>query len=264
MVYQASAGRSRNDGQSKTVTTASPFVSLIKERTLAQAANLESKSGAGPHESAKKNRSIWILNPAADLTLIIGAPLLIFIGIMAAKGIWSSATITSFIMIWAIGHHLPGMMRAYGDPELFRRFWVRLILAPLFLLAVCIFAFWTTVNSGLIAIAAIWGWWHYLMQAYGFVRIYDSKAGSFAATTRWLDQGMCLTWFAAAVVLEVGKVGHPRRPLGLEAKKAEKLKNQRNTDFLINLQNEGGFEKFAGWRRRKGPRKTGDFGGLAP
>ena len=39
------------------------------------------------------------------------------------------------------------------------------------------------------------------MQAYGFVRIYDSKAGSFAATTRWLDQGMCLTWFAAAVVL---------------------------------------------------------------
>lgn len=196
-----SAGRSRNDGQSKTVTTASLFVSLIKERTLAQAANLESNSGSGPHESAKKNRSIWILNPAADLTLIIGAPLLIFIGIMAAKGIWSSATITSFIMIWAIGHHLPGMMRAYGDPELFRRFWVRLILAPLFLLAVCIFAFWTTVNSGLIAIAAIWGWWHYLMQAYGFVRIYDSKAGSFAATTRWLDQGMCLTWFAAAVVL---------------------------------------------------------------
>ena len=89
---------------------------------MAQAANLESKSRSGPHESAKKNRSIWILNPAADLTLIIGAPLLIFIGIMAAKGIWSSATITSFIMIWAIGHHLPGMMRAYGDPDLFRRF----------------------------------------------------------------------------------------------------------------------------------------------
>ncbi len=39
------------------------------------------------------------------------------------------------------------------------------------------------------------------MQAYGFCRIYDAKVGSFAALTRWLDQSMCLTWFAAAVVL---------------------------------------------------------------
>jgi hypothetical protein len=104
-------------------------------------------------------------------------------------------------MVWAIGHHLPGMMRAYGDPALFRRFRVRFILAPLMLLGACSFAFVTGVNGGLLSVAAVWGWWHYLMQAYGFCRIYDSKVGSFAETTRWLDQAMCLTWFAAAVAL---------------------------------------------------------------
>ena len=164
-------------------------------------ASVQSQSKSTDSASGKSGGSIWILGPQADLALIIGAPVIIFVGIMAAKGIWNAAAISSFIMIWAIGHHLPGMMRAYGDPSLFRRFWVRFTVAPLFLLAICGFTFWTTVNSGVIAIAAVWGWWHYMMQAYGFVRIYDSKVGSFAATTRWLDHGMCLTWFLAAVVL---------------------------------------------------------------
>jgi hypothetical protein len=104
-------------------------------------------------------------------------------------------------MTWAIGHHLPGMMRAYGDPALFRRFRWRFILAPVLLLAACGFSLMTGVSSGLLGVAAIWGWWHYLMQTYGFCRIYDAKVGSFAPTTRWLDQAMCLCWFAAAVVL---------------------------------------------------------------
>jgi hypothetical protein len=75
------------------------------------------------------------------------------------------------------------------------------VVAPLLLLGACSFAFMTGVNSGLLSVTAVWGWWHYLMQAYGFCRIYDAKVGSFAATTRWLDQAMCLSWFAAAVVL---------------------------------------------------------------
>jgi hypothetical protein len=37
-----------------------------------------------------------------------------------------------------MGHHLPGMIRAYGDRALFERFKWRFILAPLFLLAVCV------------------------------------------------------------------------------------------------------------------------------
>jgi hypothetical protein len=146
-------------------------------------------------------RRWWILGPRADLLLIVGSPILVIAAITLARNIWSGAAISAFVMVWAIGHHLPGMMRAYGDPALFRRFRVRFLIAPLVLLAACTFAFVTGVRSGVIAIAAIWGWWHYLMQAYGFARIYDSKVGSFAAPTRWLDQAMCLTWFSAAVVL---------------------------------------------------------------
>ncbi len=144
---------------------------------------------------------MWILGPWADTVLIVGSPLLVIAALTIARGVWSGAVISSFVMIWAIGHHLPGMMRAYGDPGLFRRFRIRFILAPLVLLSACGFAFWTGVNSGVLAIASVWGWWHYLMQAYGFCRIYDSKVGAFAASTRGLDQAMCLTWFGAAVVL---------------------------------------------------------------
>lgn len=151
--------------------------------------------------AAASTRPWWILGPRADWLLIVGSPILVIAAITVARSIWSGVAISSFVMVWAIGHHLPGMMRAYGDPALFRRFRVRFLLAPMILMAACSFAFLTGVTSGLIAIAAVWGWWHYLMQAYGFARIYDSKVGSFAATTRWLDQAMCLAWFSAAVVL---------------------------------------------------------------
>jgi hypothetical protein len=141
------------------------------------------------------------VGPWIDVTLIVASPLLV-VGLLTwARGIWSGAVISSFVMVWAIGHHLPGMLRAYGDRELYRRFRWRFTLVPLLLMLVCSFAFLTGVNSGLLAVAAVWGWWHYLMQTYGFCRIYDAKVGSFAASTRWLDQALCLVWFLAAVVL---------------------------------------------------------------
>jgi len=36
-----------------------------------------------------------------------------------------------------MGHHLPGMIRAYGDRALFQRFKYRFIFAPIFLVVVC-------------------------------------------------------------------------------------------------------------------------------
>ena len=77
----------------------------------------------------------------------------------------------------AMGHHLPGMLRAYGDRELFRRFRTRFLLAPLILLGVCaaVFAFYDL--DGLILVAVLWATWHAWMQVYGFLRIYDSKTG---------------------------------------------------------------------------------------
>lgn len=174
---------------------------MAKRRKRDNRTRTEQQAGATSNPSAAPSRSMWILGPVADLTLVVGCPLIVVASLTVARGIWSAAAISAFVMVWQIGHHLPGMMRAYGDPALFRRFRVRFIVAPLLLLFACAFAYLRHLESGVIAIASVWGWWHYLMQAYGFSRIYDAKVGSFATTTRWLDQAMCLVWFAAAVVL---------------------------------------------------------------
>src|SRR5437667_2205138 len=100
----------------------------------------------------------------------------------------------------AMGHHLPGMIRAYGDRALFERFRWRFIFAPLFLLMTCPAFYWWDLK-GIILVVFFWGVWHGMMQTYGFCRIYDAKTGSFAALTRRLDFATCATWFAAAVLL---------------------------------------------------------------
>ncbi len=49
---------------------------------------------------------------------------------------WSAQDIYLFVAAFgAIGHHLPGMIRAYGDRALFERFKWRFIFAPIFLVA---------------------------------------------------------------------------------------------------------------------------------
>ena len=94
----------------------------------------------------------------------------------------------------------PGMIRAYGDRALFERFKWRFILAPAFLVLVCVmFFFWDL--KGIVLVAFVWGVWHGMMQTYGFCRIYDAKVGSFAQLTRRLDFALCGIWFATAVLL---------------------------------------------------------------
>ena len=139
--------------------------------------------------------SLWILASWKDLLLFVATPALIIPLAVAARSRWNTEEIVVYVAAFgAIGHHLPGMMRAYGDRELFRRFKVRFLVSPLFLLSVCLlFAHWHL--NGLRVIFLLWGAWHALAQVYGFVRIYDAKSGSFAPLTARLDWLMCLAWF---------------------------------------------------------------------
>lgn len=158
-------------------------------------------AGAASEAAARPPSSRWILGGWQDLALVVATPLLVFGGIEWAEGRWTGAQITQFVMVWAFGHHLPGMMRAYGDPELFARFRTRFVAAPVALILICV---GSTVygHPGVFVVGAVWGWWHYLMQTYGFLRIYDSKAGSVDGSTRVLDKAMCLAWFAAPLLLQ--------------------------------------------------------------
>jgi Tfp pilus assembly protein PilF len=152
------------------------------------------------------NKSLWILNSWRDLILYVGTPLLLIPLFALAETRWSAQDIYIFVGAFgAVGHHLPGMIRAYGDRALFERFRWRFIFAPVFLLVVCVAFTWWDMQ-GLALIVFFWGVWHGMMQTYGFCRIYDAKMGSFAALTRRLDFATCAIWFATAVLLSPARV----------------------------------------------------------
>ena len=150
---------------------------------------------------AAPKKTLWILNSWRDLILYVGTPLFLVPMFLLAQARWSAQDIYIFVAAFgAMGHHLPGMIRAYGDRALFRRFRWRFIFAPIFLLSVCVAFYWWDLK-GIILIVFFWGVWHGMMQTYGFCRIYDAKTGSFAALTRRLDFATCAIWFATAVLL---------------------------------------------------------------
>jgi tetratricopeptide (TPR) repeat protein len=151
--------------------------------------------------AAERKPGLWILDSWRDLVLYVCTPLLLVPMFIAAQGFWSAEDIYLFVAAFgAMGHHLPGMIRAYGDRALFQRFRWRFICAPIFLVVVCAaFSVWNL--KGIVLVAFIWGVWHGMMQTYGFCRIYDAKVGSFAEITRRLDFALCGIWFATAVLL---------------------------------------------------------------
>jgi Tfp pilus assembly protein PilF len=156
---------------------------------------------SAPPNSAGARPKLWILNSWRDLILYVGTPLLLIPAFALAQAHWSPKDIYLFVAAFgAMGHHLPGMIRAYGDRALFERFKWRFIFAPLFLLVTCIAFFWWDLK-GILLVVFFWGVWHGMMQTYGFCRIYDAKTGTFDTLTRRLDFAVCLVWFAAAVVL---------------------------------------------------------------
>src|SRR5438128_4869042 len=151
--------------------------------------------------AAASRRNLWILDSWRDLILYVCTPLLLVPMFILAQARWSAEDIYLFVAAFgAMGHHLPGMIRAYGDRALFQRFKWRFIFAPIFLVVVCVMFFWWDLK-GIVLVAFIWGVWHGMMQTYGFCRIYDAKVGSFAALTRRLDFALCGIWFATAVLL---------------------------------------------------------------
>jgi Tfp pilus assembly protein PilF len=159
-----------------------------------------------PVPSRVPAKSIWILNSWRDLVLYVGTPILLIPLFALAQMRWSAQDIYIFVAAFgAMGHHLPGMIRAYGDRALFERFRWRFVFAPIFLLCVCVAFTWWDLK-GIVLIVFFWGVWHGMMQTYGFCRIYDAKTGSFAAITRRLDFAACAIWFAAAVLLSSSRM----------------------------------------------------------
>ncbi len=154
-----------------------------------------------PSAAVPVKKSPWILGRWLDLLLFVGTPAVLIPIFIAAQARWSAQDIFLFVGAFgAMGHHLPGMIRAYGDRSLFYRFRTRFIVAPVALLAVCIWSTFYDIQA-IQLVALIWGIWHGLMQTYGFCRIYDAKASAAAASRARADFALCATAFTAAVLL---------------------------------------------------------------
>lgn len=151
------------------------------------------------------SREGWIVGRYWDFALFLGTPLLLVV--FAEQALERKAELVIVLMgtVGAVAHHFPGLLRAYGDRELFDRRKAKLILAPLIFGILC-FTFVFADLEGLSFIILMWGVWHATAQVYGLGRVYDAKAGHFSARTAMLDKSICVSWFATVLLLSPGRL----------------------------------------------------------
>src|SRR6266571_2251470 len=69
--------------------------------------------------AAGRKANFWILDSWRDLVLYVCTPFLLVPIFIGAQGGWGAEDIYLFVAAFgAMGHHLPGMIRAYGDRAL--------------------------------------------------------------------------------------------------------------------------------------------------
>ena len=142
----------------------------------------------------------WIINRGSDSLFFIGMPLLSLAILTLASSYFSSFDIALFVLaFFAVGHHLPGLMRAYGERELFERYKARFIIAPI-VIGACVG--WSVFNGhlGFFILLALWDMWHFFMQHYGFMRIYEVKRHKPSRLSGRLDWMLAATWFTYIVI----------------------------------------------------------------
>ena len=163
-------------------------------------------------------RSPWVVSALTDGLVVIGGPLLIVPILLLLSQFLEPVVLAGFVLgAMSTGHHLPGFVRAYGDPVLFARYRLRFLVAPPLLFS-CIFWFTWNGLQGAVWVVAVWGIWHGLMQIYGFMRIYDAKRGENSPLTARLDWLMCLTGWTAILLWSPGCVAsHHRHGRGFGA-----------------------------------------------
>src|SRR5205809_7861621 len=118
--------------------------------------------------------NLWILDSWRDLILYVCTPLLLVPIFVGAQGLWAAEDIYLFVAAFgAMGHHLPGMIRAYGDRALFQRFRWRFIFAPVFLVVVCAaFSLWYL--KGIVLVPCLRAVPHGMLQTHGFFALGDA------------------------------------------------------------------------------------------
>ncbi|MDB5335427.1 MAG: yrrB 4 [Planctomycetaceae bacterium] len=141
------------------------------------------------------SRQSWIISPLADGFFLIGSAFLVGGAFLLAQAAGQAHGLAIFVLyVMATGHHLPGFLRIYSDPELFRQYRWRFIVIPVVVVGLSFLLAAYDLHA-LLLITFLWGLWHGMMQVYGFARIYDAKLGQVSPVMARLDWSLCLTWF---------------------------------------------------------------------
>jgi Tfp pilus assembly protein PilF len=146
--------------------------------------------------------SSWIAGRVTDSAWIILCPVLALL-VMQALWTWSGLSdLAIFSVLFGLivtGHHMPGWIRAFGEPEVYRRnrgrLWVSLFAIPALVILPTAFG----LGAVALTIAATFDLWHVAMQQHGFGRIYAAKAGDRSRRSSRLDLACALTWYATVV-----------------------------------------------------------------
>lgn len=147
--------------------------------------------------------SPWLVSRGYDLAIYAASPL------------WGAALVLLLgrfvepIRLWFVlnialtaAHYGPTWLRAYADREERRRNRASVLLFPV---AVVAFAWWTRDRPEVLAlITFLWDRWHAVMQNYGFLRLYDAKAGTSTKPRGRADFAVLWSLSLLFLVLNVG------------------------------------------------------------
>lgn len=224
---------------------------------------------------AKPVPSSWILSPTLDGVFVLAAPLLALLAAVGAiAGFGSSAipAILVFHVVATVAHHLPTFIRIYGDVDLFRRYKWSFLLGPLLPFSIALTALSFINAKGypletffyLMIVLTLWDPWHFFMQHYGFMRIYDRASTAPAKLSARFDFWLCAIWFGAMLLLStdwlvrllVGLYEHSRIP-ALLLVSASSLHFLQTTALLATAGVSLAYLGYLAWCRAKGHRVSG-------
>jgi hypothetical protein len=111
--------------------------------------------------------------------------------------------VLSIFVVFNVAHHLPTFIRIYGDRDLLARFRWSLLLGPVLPFSMAMLAVYYVIRSDfpvknvmcLFLILNLWDPWHFFMQHYGFMRIYDVNNRAPRKLASRMDMLLCGSWF---------------------------------------------------------------------
>lgn len=145
----------------------------------------------------------WILSPTGDFLFIVAAPAIALLWALSVLTSFGALAVLSIFAVFNTAHHLPTFIRIYGDKDLVRRFRWQLTIGPLFPFTIALGVVAFLLSRGLSVqhafclwvILVIWDPWHFIMQHYGFMRIYDRHNQAPPRLAARMDMMIAFSWF---------------------------------------------------------------------